>query len=79
MQRNTEATVDRATIAARAYELYLRRGGEPGHDVEDWLCAEAELRHAHSVVKAVAGISLFPPPAPDEEPARSTRRRTRKA
>lgn len=31
-------------IAAKAYELYLERGGEHGHDVEDWLRAEAALR-----------------------------------
>jgi Protein of unknown function (DUF2934) len=30
-------------IAARSYELYLSRGREDGHDVEDWLAAEAEL------------------------------------
>lgn len=30
-------------IASRAYELYLARGCEPGHDVEDWLQAEREL------------------------------------
>lgn len=30
-------------IACRAYELYLARGGEPGHDLEDWLQAEREL------------------------------------
>ncbi len=30
-------------IARRAYELYLERGGQDGHDVEDWLRAEAEL------------------------------------
>ncbi len=33
-----------AEIAARAYELYLLRGGEDGHDVDDWLAAENELR-----------------------------------
>ena len=31
-------------IAERAYDLYLRRGGEDGHDVEDWLAAEHRLR-----------------------------------
>jgi hypothetical protein len=31
-------------IAARAYELYLQRGCENGHDVEDWLIAEKELK-----------------------------------
>jgi hypothetical protein len=31
-------------IEARAYELYLQRGCENGHDVEDWLNAEKELK-----------------------------------
>jgi hypothetical protein len=31
-------------IARRAYDLYLARGREDGHDVEDWLQAERELR-----------------------------------
>jgi HSP20 family molecular chaperone IbpA len=30
-------------IARRAYELYKSRGGDDGHDKEDWLRAEAEL------------------------------------
>jgi len=30
-------------IRARAYQLYERRGKIEGHDVEDWLQAEAEL------------------------------------
>jgi DUF2934 family protein len=33
-------------IAQRAYELFLARGATDGHDVEDWLRAEAELRSA---------------------------------
>jgi len=35
---------DPDAIARRAYELYLARGSEPGHEVEDWLQAEAELK-----------------------------------
>ena len=31
-------------IAERAYVRFCARGGEHGHDVEDWLAAEAELR-----------------------------------
>jgi hypothetical protein len=31
-------------IARRAYEIFLARGGEPGHEQEDWLQAESELR-----------------------------------
>jgi hypothetical protein len=30
-------------IATRAYELYLARGAEHGHDAEDWAKAESEL------------------------------------
>ncbi len=32
-----------AEIARRAYDLYLARGREDGHDLEDWLQAEREL------------------------------------
>jgi len=31
-------------IETRAYELYLKRGGEDGHALEDWLTAEDQLR-----------------------------------
>jgi hypothetical protein len=30
-------------IRIRAYEIYIDRGGEPGHDLDDWLRAEQEL------------------------------------
>jgi Protein of unknown function (DUF2934) len=30
-------------IRSRAYGLYLLRGGEEGHEVEDWLRAEEEI------------------------------------
>jgi Protein of unknown function (DUF2934) len=30
-------------IRTRAYELYEARGHEEGHDLEDWLEAEAEI------------------------------------
>jgi hypothetical protein len=30
-------------IRLRAYQLYEQRGRENGHDVEDWLQAEAEI------------------------------------
>lgn len=32
------------TIAVRAYERYLSRGGEDGADLDDWLEAERSLR-----------------------------------
>lgn len=37
------AAADRDRVAARAYELYVARGGEDGADMEDWLAAEREL------------------------------------
>ncbi|MDM0022636.1 DUF2934 domain-containing protein [Variovorax saccharolyticus] len=40
-----------ARIRAAAYAAWERRGGEPGHEVEDWLEAERSLdpaRHASS-------------------------------
>jgi len=38
------ASVTSTDIARHAYDLYLARGCEHGHDVEDWLQAERELR-----------------------------------
>ena len=31
-------------IAVRAYQLYADRGGEHGHDLQDWFQAERELK-----------------------------------
>lgn len=33
----------RDDVARRAFELYCERGGQDGHDVQDWLQAEREL------------------------------------
>jgi hypothetical protein len=43
---NRSAQATERDIARRAYDLYLTRGCEHGHDVEDWLQAERELRDA---------------------------------
>ena len=40
------ATPDDDVIAKRAYELYLQRGSVSGHELDDWLAAEAELSGA---------------------------------
>jgi hypothetical protein len=32
-------------IRTRAFEIYLERGGQPGHELDDWLQAEFELTH----------------------------------
>ena len=38
--------LDRERVAYRAYELYVARGGQHGHALEDWLEAEQELLQA---------------------------------
>lgn len=45
MFRRLDATFDKLEdrIRVRAYELYEQRGKAPGHALEDWLRAEAEL------------------------------------
>jgi Protein of unknown function (DUF2934) len=45
---NRSGKVSASDIARRAYELYLARGREPGHDLDDWLRAEQELKDAPS-------------------------------
>jgi len=40
----TSAPSAEEQIRLRAYQLYEQRGCEHGHDVEDWLMAERELR-----------------------------------
>ena len=43
---NETATPNDDAIAKRAYELYLQRGSVSGHELDDWLEAEAELSSA---------------------------------
>ena len=54
---NDTATPDAEAIAKRAYELYLQRGSVPGHELDDWFQAEAELS------SAAAGNAAEPRPA----------------
>ena len=41
----THSPITKDAIAQRAYALYLARGAQEGHDLEDWLQAERELRN----------------------------------
>jgi HSP20 family protein len=50
VNRSSEEIIDQCSqmidvIARRAFEIYESRGGSPGHDLEDWIRAEAELLH----------------------------------
>jgi hypothetical protein len=38
--------VTEGDIARRAFDLYCDRGRQDGHDIDDWLTAERELRDA---------------------------------
>lgn len=42
--RVDDTAITEHDIARRAYDLYLARGREPGHQLDDWLQAERELR-----------------------------------
>jgi len=48
-------------IAARAHRIYVERGCQPGHEVDDWLQAEYELMQL-----PVRKIAELEPPAPDK-------------
>jgi hypothetical protein len=54
-------------IAERAFRRYLDRGATPGHDVDDWLWAETELRRERSAM----GNELAVPVPEDERVRRS--------
>lgn len=40
-------------IQVRAYEIFLGRGAEHGHDLEDWTAAEKELKQRHEEIEAI--------------------------
>ena len=44
LNANGKQNPDPKEIEHRAYELYLSRGSDPGHDFDDWLRAERELK-----------------------------------
>jgi Protein of unknown function (DUF2934) len=53
IQQNVTLTEPlRERIEQRAYELYEARGSEPGHEMEDWTKAEAEILHQSKLHRA---------------------------
>lgn len=48
-RRASAIFVAREDIARRAYEHYEERGGEPGHELDDWLRAERELQESRTI------------------------------
>ena len=47
----------RQRITEKAYELFVRRGRAPGHDVEDWLEAERLVRMVEARESAASASS----------------------
>ena len=59
-----EGATDEEQIRARAYELYLERGGGPSDEMDDWLRAEREYRARGGEGGPVEGdATQSPPPA----------------
>jgi hypothetical protein len=56
------ATVTHSQVAALAYRLYLERGCETGHELDDWFRAEQLLRQGRG--KGSAQTRQTPTPAP---------------
>jgi len=54
-KRQELAALMEEQIRQRAHELYQARGRKPGHEVEDWLKAEAEVRAARHRTPAASG------------------------
>jgi hypothetical protein len=52
VQTNQPSESGNDAIARRAYELYCARGCQHGHDIDDWLTAEREVRGAESATTA---------------------------
>ena len=59
-----------AEIEFLAYQIFLERGGEPGHDLADWLAAEEQLK-TRSEVEAPAQQRSDTTPAPVRKSAAS--------
>jgi hypothetical protein len=43
-------------IRKRAYEVFEARGREPGHDLEDWLRAELEIKRRLGLHRRIPAI-----------------------
>ncbi|MCO6427523.1 DUF2934 domain-containing protein [Nitrosomonas communis] len=50
-----------AMIREAAYYHYQKRGGVPGHELDDWLAAEAELELELELERRTAELQELPP------------------
>jgi hypothetical protein len=63
MSDATRKVPSQAEIEFLAYQIFLERGGEPGHDLADWLEAEEQLK-TRSEAEAPATQRTDNPPIP---------------
>jgi Protein of unknown function (DUF2934) len=63
MSDATKKVPSQAEIEFLAYQLFLERGGEPGHDLSDWLEAEEQLK-TRSEVEAASSQRTDTAPTP---------------
>ena len=50
-QVNIDSAQRELMIREAAYFRYVQRGYEPGHDIDDWIAAEAELFNEESMLQ----------------------------
>jgi Protein of unknown function (DUF2934) len=63
MSDATKKVPSQAEIEFLAYQIFLERGGEPGHDLSDWLEAEEQLK-TRSEAEAPSTQSTATAPSP---------------
>ena len=61
MSDATKKVPSQAEIEFLAYQIFLERGGEPGHDLADWLAAEEQLKTRSEAEAPVAQRTETPP------------------
>jgi hypothetical protein len=65
MSDATKKVPSQAEIEFLAYQIFLERGGEPGHDLADWLAAEEQLQtRAEAEAPASPRADAAPAPTP---------------
>jgi len=66
---SASGTVTQEAVRARAFQLWVRAGKRNGHELEDWLEAERQLR----AEAAPAAATLEPAPAAGAKKKRSSK------
>ena len=51
-QKETDFTPSADEVARKAYFSYVNEGSQPGHDVQHWLAAEAQLIEERNLTRS---------------------------